>query len=64
MLQLFDVCRAKPACPRPNANRNGFGTFGRTSEDCLYLNIFTKNLKQSQVQIIMRQLNSLTVTLE
>ena len=56
ILRILNVSRAKPACPRPNANRNGFGTFGRTSEDCLYLNIFTKNLKQSQVQIFMYQI--------
>lgn len=39
--------RAKPACPRASSG----GTFGlhRTSEDCLYLNIFTKNLEKSQV---------------
>ena len=49
---LESTFRAKPACPRPTANRNGFGTFGRTSEDCLYLNIFTKNLKQSQVSFL------------
>ena len=48
----LDVSRAKPACPRPNANSNGYGAFGRTSEDCLYLNVFTKNLKQSQVSMI------------
>jgi len=51
---IDNAMRAKPACPRPNANRNGFGTFGRTSEDCLYLNIFTKNLKQSQRTGILR----------
>ena len=41
------LCRPKPACPRPSAGTSY--SFPRSSEDCLYLNVFTKNLARSEV---------------